>query len=194
MIELRPGDVFVTKNPAPIGRAINKIQALVSRDGRSVYSHAGIILDSKGTTLESLWRCKRQNLFKAYAGKPVCIARWPGISDVQYESALQAIQGKYEGRRYPIWRLLFHMIPVIARHISAGGRFVVCSELVARFLFQLRLQGGYKDAAGYNWPRHKYFCGTNPDMLADEWHRWHGYEIVFEGILPAKIKDEEGKT
>ena len=50
---LQPGDVFVTGNPQRLGTVVNFIQKfwLLSP---SEFTHAGIILDDKGNTLEAL--------------------------------------------------------------------------------------------------------------------------------------------
>jgi len=192
-ITLHPGDVFCTRNPASLGRAINAIQSIVSRDGKSVYSHAGIILDETGATLEALGKCKVQNLFEVYSGHQVFIARWDGMNQRIFQLASQVVLEENKGRRYPIWRLLFHMSPTAAKYVSAGGKYVVCSELVAKFLYLAHIYGGYTDLAGYCWPRHRYFCGTSPDTLADEWHRWRNFERVFEGILTLNEEEDNEK-
>ena len=75
------------------------------------------------------------------------------------------------------------MVPPIAKYLSWGGRYCVCSELTARYLHIVFQLAGDLDEYGYKWPRHSHYCGTNPDMLVDEWHRWRGYAIVFEGNL-----------
>ena len=182
-LDLRPGDLFVTKNPQALGRGINAIQTFWSRDGQSQYSHAGIILDPDGTTFEALWTIKRSNLFKGYVGEKVCIARWVHMIEAYTRKAMRVLSQEHEGKIYPAWRLFLNVIPPLAKYTSFKGRFAVCSELVAKFLYIVYQQHGYDDDYGYKWPRHSHYCGTNPDMLADEWHRWDNYEIVFEGVL-----------
>ena len=182
-LNLQLGDFFATRNPQMLGRGINAVQTWWSKDGKSEYSHAGIIIDKYGTTFEALWTLKRQDLFKAYAGEKVCIARWIGMTEEIARDALEVLIGEHEGKLYPAWRLILQMIPPVAKYTSWGGRFVVCSELVAKFLYLIYREGGYKDKHGYKWPRHSHYCGSNPDMLADEWHRWMDYIVVFEGIL-----------
>jgi len=92
---------------------------------------------------------------------------------------------QHEGHIYPGWRLALHIIPPLAKYTSWGGKFAVCSELVAKYLYLVHKETGLTDYYGYKWPRHSQFTGCNPDMLADEWHRWEGYAIVFEGTLTA---------
>ena len=72
---LSPGDEFATKNPMALGCAINVLQAAWSTDNESAYTHAGIIMDPQGTTLESLWTVKSQNIWEAYRGEKVLIVR-----------------------------------------------------------------------------------------------------------------------
>ncbi len=187
-IKLQPGDLFLTRNPQALGRGINAVQTWWSKDGKSTYSHAGIIIDDKGTTFEALWTLKRQNLFDAYAGEKICIARWEYMTEKIAKAALSKLMAQHEGQMYPAWRLFLHIIPPVAKYTSWGGKFAVCSELVAKFLYFAHLETGMTDSYGYKWPRHKHYCGANPDMLSDEVHRWRGYGIVFEDICPNKKK------
>jgi len=54
MIDLKPGDIFVSENPSPFLRFfIMKAQKVISFDGHAKYGHAGIIVDSDGKTFES---------------------------------------------------------------------------------------------------------------------------------------------
>lgn len=159
-----------------LGVAINGFQKIWSRDNKSEYSHAGIITSVKGETFEALYTIKSQNLFEAYAGTGVLIARYTGLpwnEGYRINAAISEIKERHEGQWYPFWRLPFQIIPPLAKYLSWGGKFVVCSELVAEYL---HLVGA----------RHAQYTGTNPDTLSDEWHRWKNFEIIFEGILPDK--------
>ena len=175
-IQLKPGDFFTTRNPMALGVAINGFQKVWSRDNKSEYSHAGIITNATGDTFEALYTIKSQNLFSAYAGAQVLIARYtafPRTLDFKITVALYKIRKRHAGQVYPYWRLPFQIIPPLAKYLSWGGKFVVCSELVAEYLHMIGA-------------RHGQYTGTNPDTLADEWHHWKNYEIVFEGTLPEK--------
>jgi len=99
------------------------------------------------------------------------------------DRALTILMREQEGRIYPAWRLLLHIIPPIARRTSWGGKFLVCSEIYAKYLYIVHIENGWTDRYGYKWPRHKHFTGANPDMLCDEAHRWSGYRVVFEDTL-----------
>jgi len=179
---LRPGDVFATRNPQALGRGINAVQWVWSHDGKSTFSHTGIILDTKGTTFEALWTLRKGSIYD-YVGEKVCIARWGGMTDEIAKQALDTLMAEQEGKIYPGWRVPLHIVPPVAKFLTWGGRFAVCSELTAKFLYIIHQQNGWTDQYETKWPRHSHYCGTNPDMLSDEWHRWRGWGIGFEDIL-----------
>jgi len=186
-IDLRPGDIFCTKNPMSLGRVINKVQSWTSRDGQSQYSHSGIIQNKDGLTIESQWTVRSQNLYEIYKKQNVLIGRWEHMSASVAHQGLKKIAEKYKGKWYPFYRLPFQLIPMVAKYTTIGGRNLVCSELVGRFLWECHLVSG-RGTKDYPEPRHRWFTGTTPDTLADEIKRWGQYEVVFEGIL--KGEDE----
>jgi len=163
-IELQKGDIFVTRNPMALGRAINAIQRVWSTDNESTYSHAGIIIDPDGLTFESLWTVKRQNIWKAYHGDKVLIGRSSYMSPQAFEVGFEAIK-EHEGDWYPFHRLFLHIIPPLAKYISVGP--MVCSELVGRFLNEAEI------------PYFESYKGLNPDTIADRIERWKQFTVVF---------------
>ena len=165
MVKLLPGDLFGTSNPMALGKAINAAQWLWSKDGQSTYSHSGIVLDESGRTFEALWTIKTAHLDE-YTGSKIIIARCNAVSEQKREAVLKALIAEHSGQWYPFWRLFLHIIPPLAK-LSVTKR-PVCSELVAKYLFRLG-------------QRHGQWAGTNPDTLVDEWTRWRGFEILFEG-------------
>ena len=182
-LDLQAGDICCTRNPMSLGRVINAAQVITSRDGKSIYSHSLIITNKYGKTLESLWTVKNQNLYEAYRSTQVIIARWKGMTPDIAEQAIKIIEEEHLGKWYPMYRLPFQIIPTFAKYISFKGKFLVCSELAAKFLWVCHILtgAGTKD---YPEPRHKWYTGTSPDTLADEFHRWTGcYEIGYEGML-----------
>lgn len=166
-ISLKAGMVFATANPMLLGKAINGIQWLWSSDNESRYSHAGIIIDSNGTTFEALWTVKSQNIFEAYKGKKVIIAQ-PHATESKIRIELTKLISAHKGDWYPFWRLGLHIIPPLAK-IGLLDK-LVCSELTAKYLYMIGV-------------RHSKYKGTNPDTLVDEWRNWKAYDIVFEGGL-----------
>lgn len=164
MIELKPGDIFCSRNPMMLGRAINAVQTIWSKDNKSEYSHSGIILDSKGTTFEALWTNKKQNIFKAYAGRNVLIGRHRNMSSEVFEKGWEGIK-KHEGKWYAGYRLPLFFIPFLAKYINFG--LGVCSELTMKFLYKAGLAEAWK--------------GWNPDDVADMINKWKDYKIIFKG-------------
>jgi len=165
-IKINPGDIFLTKNPMWLGKAINAMQRVWSKDSRSMYSHAGILINDTGRTYESLWTVKSQPLFKAYAGKEILIARHQDMIPGLFMKSFAHIKKCHDGSFYPFYRLIFHLIPPLAK-LSLGN--VVCSELVALFL----QQAGIMD----------YHNGATPDNIHDMVKKHRGWEIVFEGKI-----------
>lgn len=169
--QVLPGDVFCTANPWIVGRMINAAEKVWSKDNRAEYGHAGIIIDTAGTTLEALVTV-RHGALSDYKDKPIMIARpttqmdGPSINNIPL--AISRVEGNHLGQWYPAWRLILHLFPPLAKYV-ASKKFLVCSELVAKYLF-------------YLGARHSQYMGTNPDTLADEWKRWRNFEIIFEGV------------
>jgi len=168
-MDLKRGDLFATANPSAfLGRGINSIQKWNSRDNESLYSHAGIVLSRMGDIIESLWKVSTGDLYERYEGSQVIIARYTLLTREAWTKTFLMLLEHY-GDSYPWWRLPLHIIPPIAKYLSFSG-MPVCSELVAK-------------AEYYMGARHKWWTGTCPDTLVDEWRHWKGFEIVFEGIL-----------
>jgi hypothetical protein len=167
---IRPGDGFVSDNPQGLGKLINPVQRFWSADDASEYGHAGIIQNSLGLTLESLWRVDEKNLFQYYAGAEILVARPNKASEFKKKAVISKLRKEHLGQMYPYWRLALHLIPPLAKNVSANGKFLVCSELVGKYLWQI----------GH---RHSHYLGTNPDTLADEWVHWRNMDIVWEGTL-----------
>ena len=159
-IQLKPGDIFCTRNPMWLGRAINAVQWFWSQDGESKYSHAGIILDETGLTFESLWTIRRSHL-DAYRGVEVLIGRDIGMTESRFFQCWLRVMD-HEGQWYPGWRLLLHLLPPVSK-LSVTGR-PVCSELTWKFV----------DG--------KNFMGVNPDTIADRIRQWHRFDVIYEGV------------
>ncbi|MCK9341128.1 MAG: hypothetical protein M0P37_05200 [Synergistaceae bacterium] len=164
-MNIKPGDIFCTRNPMWLGRAINFVQKIGSKDNQSEYSHAGIILTADGETFEALWRNGRQNIFEAYKGKKVLVGRHIEMDPEKFGAGWNGIK-HHEGKWYAGHRLLLHLIP-LASKLSFG--MAVCSEIVMKFL----CKAGIADT----------WAGWNPDDVADMIHNYKVYEVVFEGVI-----------
>ena len=161
----QPGDIFLTSNSQILDTLIIFFQKLWAKDGKAKYSHAGIITDRLGNTFESLWKVRSRNINKACKGEKLLVARHKNMG-ILFENAFLKIHDEYNNDRYPIYRLVFHMIPPLAR-LSTNK--VVCSELVAKFLMYCGLI--------------EYYNGVNPDDLHDYFKIAKGWNIVFEGKI-----------
>lgn len=170
-VSLLPGDFFGTSNPsAVLGKMIEVSEKYNSRDNEAVYTHSGVIINSLGDTVESLWTVSGQNIWKAYAGQQVIIARWNHLNPNVWENVyLETILPRM-GQSYPWWRLPLHLVPPLAKYIAFKSSKLVCSEFVALIEYKMMA-------------RHRWYTGTNPDTLADEWKRWKGFSVVAEGLL-----------
>jgi hypothetical protein len=168
-IVLKPGDVFASRNPQGLGSMILLTQKMKSLDGEAEYGHTGIIIDEAGTTFEALWTIKRQNLFEAYKGNKILIARWQGMTMNAFWKGFNAVAGQ-EGRPYPFYRLFLMLIGLGKVRVPDQE---VCSEITTHML----VAAGADVLSGDNW------CGVTPDNLVDEWRISKYFDVIFEGIL-----------
>jgi len=182
MIELKPGDIFVSENPSAILRfCIGHAQKVLSMDGRAKYGHAGIIVDSEGKTFESGihiegmvgMRIGYQNLFENYNGMEVMILRHEKMTEKLFRASFIPIAVEYNKKVYPAWRLPLMLTPILARklHFTNLG---VCSEIAAKLLYNAELV--------------PQWLSVFPDMLADWGHPVWGmkyFNIAWEGVVNA---------
>lgn len=169
-IKLNRGDIFCTKNPMMLGKAINFVQKLHAKDNQSEYSHSGIIVMGgalgDAVTFEALWTNKCQPFYEAYKGKKVVIGRHKDMTLKIFNRGWNGIK-HHKGKCYAGWRLPLFFVPFLAKYLNLG--LGVCSELTMKFLFKAGLSDCWK--------------GWNPDDVSDMLHRWKDYEIIFEGVL-----------
>jgi len=164
-IELKPGDIFLTRNPMWLGRLINFVQKFWSQDDNSKYSHAGIIMSKYGDTFESLWTIKASNL-KEYKNKEIIILRFKNMSARRFRNGMNAVF-EHKGQLYPFHKLTLMLIPPLGKKINFGS--VVCSELTAKFI---KFSG---------WDI--YWKGMSPDGLDDFTKNHRDCDIVFKGVF-----------
>ena len=182
MIELKPGDLFVSENPSAFLRfCIGHAQKVLSMDSRSKYGHAGIIVDSEGKTFESGIhipdkrgiRIGYGDLFDNYLGTEVMILRHEKMSEKVFRNAFIPLVLEYNKKIYPVWRLPLMLTPVLARklHFSSLG---VCSEICAKLFYNAGLLPEWRSVF--------------PDLIFDWSHpTWglKGFHRVWEGIVDA---------
>jgi len=174
-MNLKPGDVFCVEGSMPvIAPLIRMAERFWSIDDHADFGHAGIITTELGDTFEMLWTAQRSHL-NQYAGQQILIARPTHyydsdrhISQRIVKIVLQDVTWEDAGRWYPVHRLLLHLIPPLAKYLSAH-KFLVCSELTAKFLWKIGA-------------RPCIYSGVNPDTLADEFTDWRNFEIIYKGV------------
>jgi len=184
---LEPGMIACTENPMMLGKVICWFEKLRSPDNMAEYSHSLIIIGHGGITFEALWTNKKQNLFKAYAGRKVLIGRHEHMTPKRAAAGWEGVK-KYEGQVYAFWRLLLHALPFCSK--IGTGWFAVCSEIAAKYISKSgimiagrvvsdpKVQEFIKTGESFYWK------GRTPDDIADMIHDHKGWSVVFEGTLP----------
>lgn len=176
---LRPGDIVCVTDLSPttwldnfLGKLIVTVSKARSYDGHSEFRHSLIITSIEGDTFEALWKFSRQNLFIDYTGYKLIIGRHRDMTPEGFEYAHRILSKKYEGKRYPIFRLASHATTVTARMFPMIKP--VCSELTR----MLTLLAGCRDYPDeeyhifdsvdehFKWA-HKKSKGYTPDFQAD---------------------------
>lgn len=171
---VRLGDVFVTSNDTKLGFLIRLAEKFWAKDGKARFGHAGIILDSRGTTFEALPDGLKYSTLDEYCGSEVMITRpvqsltHNPILRLNKAIALRKVVACHLGQKYPYWRILLHIIPPLARRISKGER-LVCSELTAKYLREIGAWG-------------EVVAGINPDDLADAFEVRDSFDVIFDGV------------
>lgn len=170
---LAAGDLFAVKSRDALGTAINLLQKFWDTAlNDSEYSHNGILTKPTGETLEAVATVREQNIFTAYAGEEVLIARHRSMTESRFLSGMAKVAGNV-GQWYPVHRLLLHFLR-LAKYVH--WRSVICSELTAKFLVGAGLR--------------RSWYGVTPDNLTDQWKDSKHYDIIFEGRLPGGKSDE----
>ena len=167
------GDIFLSTNPMFLGKGINFVSSMYSVDRKSEYSHSGFFV-SPTTILEASYKVSNTEFLIKYEGDNVLVGRHLEMNDDTCLKGMEKIK-EHIGQLYPFHRLFLHFFN-LAQFVH--WNHVVCSELVAKFLFG----AGLRD--------YKYY-GVTPDHLSDEINcslnkdrTGPQYEIVFKGKLP----------
>ena len=166
---LNPGDIFFTRNPSAMGKEIRFIEALKAESGKSEYNHAGIIIDSKGTTFEALWHIENQNFFEEYKGDDVAVYRYVNMTPDAFQKGYAAVLPD-KGMLYPWWRLGLHLVGLSG---FIHGQEGVCSEEAYKFA----IGAGAPMMAGTHW------YGVNPQEMQTECAFSKYWTEVFKGNL-----------
>lgn len=175
MDTIQPGDQILTKHGEILTPLINFFQKIKSKDGKSKYSHAGLIIDSKGNTFEARLYLKEYNLSK-YIGSEVFIYRHCCMNQKTFDKYYPILKRESINRIYPFYRLGFHTIPHLSKWAPLDRG--VCSEKNAKFNYICEFMSSWKGITPDNL--HDMVC----DFWADQW------EIVFDGVLTSEVYNE----
>ena len=171
MIEIKPGDIFFTKNPMALGQIIDWVQTLWSTDNASEYSHSGILLNPRGATFEALWTI-RQAVIEEHIGNDIAVYRFDKMTHKRFQKAFMAVS-THKGQWYPAYRLFLMAVPPLGKYLSFGR--VVCSELVGKFLANAGVE--------------VYWRGLNPDGLYDFVKNHRNFSQVYKGTTDNLLKE-----
>ena len=168
---LQPGDQFLTNHGRIITPIINTAQRIKSKDGKAKYSHAGLIIDSKGNTFEARIYLGEYDLSR-YIGSEVFIYRHICMNKKTFDKYYPTLRDECIGKIYPFYRLGFHAFPYLSKWAPFNRG--VCSEKNDKFNYMCEFSPGWK--------------GTTPDNLydrvCDQWaDQW---EVIFDGILTSE--------
>lgn len=154
---IRPGDIFVTWAPHILNKAISIVQAYSSLDGKGDFGHAGFFVNSEGISFEALWNIGEKDFFVKHHGEFAIIARHDYIFRNNFIKAYNKIKEKHDGKMYPVYRLLFHISPVLSRFMPFDNG--VCSEITGELLYEMEIWNWYKGAK----PDHVH------DWMCNQW-------------------------
>lgn len=169
------GDFFCTISPSnAIGKSIAAIQKLRTIGLPSSATHAGLFLDGD-TVFESQWRVQKSNVWAHYEGVDFLVGRWKGMTDEKFDKAWERLS-RYEGKLYPVPRLLMFMLTPIMVQLVAPSRWlglgffadVVCSELTG---LGMKLSG---------FPVFDEYMGMMPARIAQIIRRDRDVEIIHD--------------
>jgi hypothetical protein len=165
---LRPGDIVLFAGRSFRARLVNFFQSLFAKSGASLYNHAAVVTSGHGAILHATrWRIKYTSLKRCYRRSQVLVVRWRHMTQERFRLGMTQV-GPMLGRPFAFWRQVLHALRL---GWLSWGEYVVCSELVAKFL-----------AAVGAWPRH--WAGVNVNDLYEEFmENPSQYWVVFRGRL-----------
>jgi hypothetical protein len=173
-IELRAGDLFCVRSVGLLSYAILAVERFNSKDDRAEFGHSGVIIDAYGSTFEALTTLRYGSLDR-YRGKKMLIARpvkklsQAPVQRFDRQAAINRVIREHRGQIYPFWRIPLHLVPPTAKYLSVSGRWLVCSEVVAKVESFIGVMSGP-------------YTGRNPDDLADRWRVSWTHQVLFDGV------------
>ena len=181
------GDFFCTVSSGFVGNSIAFVQKMRSVGMATSFTHSGFFID-ENTVFESLWRVQRTNVWDAYEGKPFLVGRWKGMTDEKFDRAWTKMQ-KYEGKLYPVPRLLMFLFTPIMTQLLAPMKYLglgffspmVCSEL----------SGCSEKEAGFT-DVFDEFMGMTPARIAQVIRRDRDVEIIHPKAPLRRLEEKNG--
>jgi hypothetical protein len=165
---LRQGDIILFAGQSFRARLVNFFQSFFAKSGVSIYNHAALVTSGDGDILHATrWRIKYTSLKRRYRRSQVLVVRWRHLTLERFRLGMAQV-GPMLGRPFAFWRQVLHAIRL---GWLFSGEYVVCSELVAKFL----------SAAG---ARPGHWAGVNVNDLYEEFmDNPSHYQVVFRGRL-----------
>lgn len=173
-LEVRAGDLFCVRSAGPLSYAIMAVERFNSKDDRAEFGHSGVITDALGSTFEALTTLRYGSLDR-YSGKPMLIARpvlkltRAPVQRFDRQAAINRVISEHQGQVYPFWRILLHLVPPASKYLSVAGKWLVCSEVVAKVESRMGVLSGP-------------YAGRNPDDLADRWRIAWTHQVLYDGV------------
>lgn len=172
MLELQPGDIFLTKGNSFISRVI-RILTRDKGESRTEANHVGIVTESgtisTATIVEALTKVKRRKMEVYRKSKSTAIAIFRPINLSQEElDTIVFKANSYVGADYGYGKLITHFIDWLlggvyfARRFTNSDNYPICSWLVAYAYMTVDKDFGVEPGAASPddiWD----FCITNTD-------------------------------
>jgi hypothetical protein len=140
--DYRPADIVLTRSSGWAGKLI-RFGTQQRGEGRSMVSHAGLILDGSGTLIEAIFAgVQIHDLERCYQGREDLVSIWRPINisaDERQQICDRATT--YNGDTYGYGKIVLHTldgllgklgIPPVFKRLSWLDDFPICSYLVAQ--------------------------------------------------------------
>lgn len=141
-LQLRSGDIFLSRNRRWLSRAIRFCTRRIG-EPRSVVSHVGIVVEGGAlestVIVEALSQVKKRKLVEAYGqGKDdLAVYRPINLTEAEVKAVVAAARA-YEGRKYGVLKIVLHFLDWLLqgvyffRALAWMDSYPICSWLVAQ--------------------------------------------------------------
>ena len=176
-VELRQGDVFLTRGSGFFGWAIRLFTCAIG-ESRTKVNHVGLVVENRelesAVVVEALIRVKRHKLWSQYGppgGDSVAIYRALNLSPDQITAIVSEAES-HVGQHYGYCKIVAHFLDwlllgaYVFRRIARNGNYPICSWLVAHSFSKAGKNFGVETGAATPddiWD----FIQDNPDIYAE---------------------------